>query len=384
MAYVVVTAFVLLGAVNSQNNLLFWALGLAIGGLLASGFVSGMSLMGIVVEREPLPQAQADKPFALGYRVRNKSRFMPAYALLIEELPPVRGAPTSDALAQRPGRSGRWPWGRRREAASWHLVGRPTASVGRVPPRRTVRCETAALVSQRGPFTLGRVRVSTTFPFGVARKSVTFDLPQDGLAWPTVHRLRSDLVETILLPDPDGTEAIAAPGAGEEFYGVREYRVGDRIRDVSWRLSARADTLVVTQRSARAPRRLVLHLDLEPALAQRHDPKAEQLLSLAASLIVEAGRRAIGVSLAIPRAGYASSAVSTPGGRAGLLQRLGAYGFTESAQTFVKPPAGYGAVVLTLIRGPATGAGVHTLTGEDLARLRAEHTEPPQRTELDP
>lgn len=366
----VVTAFVLLGAVNSQNNLLFWALGLAIGGLLASGFVSGVSLMGIAVEREPVHEAQAGRPFALRYRVRNKGRFMPAYALLVEELPP--------ANAPRLGRFRRRP-----DPEHWPLVGRPTAAIGRVPPRRTIRCETAALVERRGPFQLARVRVSTTFPFGVARKSVTFDLPQDVLAWPTVHRLRSNVVETILQPNRDGTEAIASPGAGEDFYGVREYRVGDRIRDVSWRLSARSESLVVTQRSARAPRRLVLHLDLDPDLARQHDPQAERLLSLAASLIVEAGRRAIGVSLSIPRVGYAGGAVTTPSGRAGLLRRLGGYGFASVRGAQSRPTAGFGAVVLTLTRGPAAG-GVHTLTGDDLARLRAEPHAPGERTGMNP
>lgn len=352
MAYFVVTAFVLLGAINSQNNLLFWALGLAIGGLLASGFVSGTSLMGVVLEREPVPEAQVGRPFAIRYRVGNRSRFMPAYALLIEELPP-KGVPRSQ----------------------WSVYGRPLASLGRVPPRRTVRCETSALVEQRGPFELGRVRVSTTFPFGVARKSVTFDLTQSVLATPRVHRLRSDVVETILEPTHDGTEAIASPGAGEDFFGVREYRVGDRVRDVSWRLSARSDTLVVTQRSARAPRRLVLHLDLDPALAGSRDERAEQLLSLAASLIVEAGRRAIAVSLSIPSIGAASGSVTTPAGRSGLLRRLGGMGFGEARSTVGRAPrAGFGSVVLTLKRGPLAGlgGGVHTLSGDDLARLRVE------------
>ncbi|MEQ8843400.1 MAG: DUF58 domain-containing protein [Phycisphaerales bacterium] len=349
VAYAIVTAFVLLGAINSQNNLLFWALGLAIGGLLASGFVSGVSLMGVAIEREPLAEAQVGRPFAIRYRVRNRGRLMPAYALLIEELPP-KGVDRRD----------------------WPLTGRPLASLGRVPARRTVRCETSALVERRGPFELGRVRVSTTFPFGVARKSVTFDLSQPAIATPRVHRLRSDVVETILEPTHDGTEALASPGAGEEFYGVREYRVGDRVRDVSWRLSARSDALVVMQRSARSPRKLILHLDLDPDLAAQHDERAELLLSLAASLIAEAGRGAIATSLAAPEVGLSTSAVTTPAGRAGLQRTLGMYGFAEpGAGGRWKPEARFGAVVLTLTRGPTAG-GVRTLSGEDLARLSAE------------
>ena len=354
MAYAIVTAFVLLGAINSQNNLLFWALGLAIGGLLASGFVSGVSLMGISLEREPVSEATAHRPFALRYRVRNRSRLMPAYALLIEELPP-KGVSRSD----------------------WARVGRPMASLGRLSPRRTVRCQPSGLIAQRGPFELGRVRVSTTFPFGVARKSVTFDLPQPALATPQVHRLRSNVVETILEPTHDGTEAIASPGAGEDFYGVREYRLGDRVRDVRWRRSARSDTLVVTQRSARSPRRLVLHLELDPAVAAERDARAEQLLSLAASLVTEAGRRAIAVSLAAPESGITSGAMTTPVGRAGLLRTLGAYGFVDAASPEGRPPeARFGAVVLTLT-GRANAGGIRTFTGDDLARLRAEPEQAP-------
>ena len=310
--------------------------------------------MGISLEREPVSEATAHRPFALRYRVRNRSRLMPAYALLIEELPP-KGVSRSD----------------------WALVGRPMASLGRLSPRQTVRCQTSGLIEQRGPFELGRVRVSTTFPFGVARKSVTFDLPQPALATPQVHRLRSNVVETILEPTHDGTEAIASPGAGEDFYGVREYRLGDRVRDVSWRLSARSDTLVVTQRSARSPRRLVLHLELDPAVAAERDARAEQLLSLAASLVTEAGRRAIAVSLAAPESGITSGAMTTPVGRAGLLRTLGAYGFVDAASPEGRPPeARFGAVVLTLT-GRANAGGIRTFTGDDLARLRAEPDQAP-------
>jgi len=366
VAYALVTAFVALGAINSQNNLLFWALGLAIGGLLASGFVSGTSLMGVRVERDHIAEVEALRPFLMRYRVTNRNRFMTAYALVIEELPP-----------------------RAANGARWPFLGRPVASIARVPPRRSRRCETFGVVTRRGPFELGRVRISTTFPFGVARKSVTFDLSQHALARPRQVRLRSDRVESAIAPTHDGTESLAAPGAGEEFFGVREYRPGDRVRDVSWRLSARGEALVVQQRCARSPRRLVIQLELDPDRAARHDPQAERLLVLAASLIAEAGRRAIAVALRVPAAGIATPAVTTPAGRAGLLRRLGDYGFAPHTAPLRPPsPRAHGAVVLSLGSSPRgrPGASADARAGrtpqpgaffgpdalEELSRDRAE------------
>ncbi|MEO1007986.1 MAG: DUF58 domain-containing protein [Planctomycetota bacterium] len=351
MAYVLVTAFVAVGAINSQNNLLFWALGLGIGGLMASGFVSGTSLMGVTIERDDVGEVVAGQPFALRYRIHNHNRFVPAYALLIEELPPKNGGD------------------------SWPLAGAPVASLSRIPPRRTARTETLALVHRRGPFEMARVRVSTTFPFGVARKSVTFDLPQPSLASPAMARLRQDFLEAAIAPTQDGTELIAAPGAGEDLYGVREYRAGDRVRDIAWRLSARTDTLVVQQRCARLPRRLVIQLDLPQELAARREDDAERLLALAASIIAEAGRRAVAVGLVVPAAGIATGSVTTAAGRRGLLRRLGSYGFADREGDALRPlRSGQGSVVLALGPGSGAGGGEHAvhLGPGDLLRLAAD------------
>ena len=49
--YVAVTTLLMLGALNSQNYLLFAALGIAMAGLVVSGVLSGSSLLGVLVGR---------------------------------------------------------------------------------------------------------------------------------------------------------------------------------------------------------------------------------------------------------------------------------------------------------------------------------------------
>jgi len=60
LVYAVTTMVLVMGAINGQNNLLFWLFGLGVAGLLISGILSGGSLMRLDIEREAYPQgAQA-------------------------------------------------------------------------------------------------------------------------------------------------------------------------------------------------------------------------------------------------------------------------------------------------------------------------------------
>ena len=51
LAYVGLTILVGLAAVNRQNNLLFWILGVMLSGLLVSGLVSGIMMQSLRVRR---------------------------------------------------------------------------------------------------------------------------------------------------------------------------------------------------------------------------------------------------------------------------------------------------------------------------------------------
>jgi hypothetical protein len=53
LVYLLMTVFLLLAALNIQNNLLFLAFGVAISGIVLSGLMSGPALMGVRVSRIP-------------------------------------------------------------------------------------------------------------------------------------------------------------------------------------------------------------------------------------------------------------------------------------------------------------------------------------------
>ncbi len=266
--YVAVVLFLAVGAINSQNNLLFAALGLGIGGLLVSGVLSGAVLMGVRASREPAPLARAGEPVEIHYHIRNGSRFLPAFGLRVEE----EGARYEHAEPVRC------------SAFLTHVRVRSVASVSaRLTP------------SHRGIIHLPAVRVWTTFPFGLTKKSVSLAQDDTLLVLPRVHELQPGILESVRSRAATGTGARPSPGASDDFYGVREYVAGDSLRRVAWRASARTGTLVVRQNSSPAPTRIWVQIAAAPGAAPE---SVENAVSLAASLLAQGERSGFAMGLA--------------------------------------------------------------------------------------
>ena len=85
LAYAGTSVVLVIGAINGQNNLLFAIFGMAVGGLIVSGFLSGINLLGITVERVAVIAAGVGEEVIIRYRVRNTSRFFALMGITIEE-----------------------------------------------------------------------------------------------------------------------------------------------------------------------------------------------------------------------------------------------------------------------------------------------------------
>ncbi|HWG91901.1 MAG TPA: DUF58 domain-containing protein [Candidatus Thermoplasmatota archaeon] len=58
-----------------------------------------------------------------------------------------------------------------------------------------------------------------------------------------------------------GTYSVRKPGQGMEFFGLRQYAVGDSFRDVNWKASAKSKDLVVNQRQHETTAEVTAFLD---------------------------------------------------------------------------------------------------------------------------
>lgn len=266
--YVAIAVAIGLAALNSQANLLFWTFGLMLGGIIVSGLVSGFMMLNLEIRRILPEHGAVDEPMTLHYELVNRKRLLPCFSMVIQELD-----------------------------HNHRLRGRPHAFCLHVGPLATGRADAVAWPCRRGEIRFQRIRVGTSFPFGIIRKCVLIDQPARTVVYPKTYRLNRKLLTRLHARDPDGSRATHDTGGGEEFFGLREYREGDSLRFVHWRHSARVGKLVSREMTRLAPPRLVVVLDVRNR--PHDDAKAERAITFAASLLGEAYRAGDEVGLVV-------------------------------------------------------------------------------------
>lgn len=274
VVYIVTTLFLAVGAINSQNNLLFWAFGLAVAGMLVSGFVSGSAMMGLRIERLRCEPVFAGSDMVVRYRVYNRNRIFPIFGVTIQEFP------------------GRASW--RAPEARWSgLLGTAAAAVLHLRPRSELVVEAHMPTLRRGQGSLEAFCAWTVFPFGLMRKTVIFQQHGAVVVRPKPSAIPRRVLEAISGPAWPGPRPTQRAGSGEDYLAIREYAYGDTIRNIAWKPTARTgDTLVRVLASPRGTRVwIVLAFDDRDRLL------LDSSLSAAAALVIEGIKRSIAVGM---------------------------------------------------------------------------------------
>ena len=151
--------------------------------------------------------------------------------------------------------------------------------------------------NRRGRYALGPVTLTVTDPFGLARRSWVVGHQDEVTICPRVHELRP-------APGAPGRLRSASPFAvrfhapavdGEEFLTLREYEVGDDLRRIHWRSTARTGELVVREDEAQWQPRAVVLLDTRPGA---HDEESfEAAVEAAASVVARLVRSVLPVEV---------------------------------------------------------------------------------------
>lgn len=296
--YVVVTGLILGAALYTQANLLFWAFGLMVGGLMMSVAWALLSLRKLEVERIAPSSGVVGEALVLRYALRNRSR-LPQFSLVLTETwgPGDGGWRKTGPIAERPRR----------------LKGLPTGWVLHVGPRQPSQAETVCWPLLRGDLRLQRLVVSSSFPFGIIRRRVVYEQSTAVLIYPQLYRLPKSVVHRAVQTDAGTGRQNDRGGGREEFLGLRGYRSGDPIRRIDWKRTARTGRLVSREYSLPMPPRAMILLDLsrpftldglppthgDAATAEQRRNQEERAISLAASLICDAYRHGYRVGLAV-------------------------------------------------------------------------------------
>jgi uncharacterized protein (DUF58 family) len=162
-----------------------------------------------------------------------------------------------------------------------------------VPPLAAGETADAAYrlpTGRRGIYTVGPLTVSVTDPFGIAEVSNVCARIDRFVVYPHIEDI---------LPLPGSSNLEARLGSykasrvpvGLDFFGLREYEVGDDLRRVHWRSTARTGELMLRQDEMPWESRATVLLDTRPS--SHHGESFERAVEVAASIVtaVARGRR---------------------------------------------------------------------------------------------
>lgn len=331
LIYIGVTVFLAIGAVNSQNNLLFWLFGVAIATIIVSGLFSGNALMKTRMRARVLHEVHAGHPQRLHYTVRNRSRFFPLFAALVSE------------ETEKANHAGK-------------LI---PASVVHVAPRSMTSTQGSFTPSHRGRYVLRFIRLSTRFPFGLLQKSLIFEHPRPLLVLPHELQLKKGLLSAIPTQGEQVLRKSTRGGMSNEFWGLREYRPGDPARRISWKHSARRGDLVVVENAESFAMRIWVVI-AEPTPIQDHQDMlhAERAIAIAAGLFAEAGRRSTPIGLWYPQRAIRFDPQSGRAQSGRAVRTLAMINLDEPAESFLPVPVRTRDRVVLIQRGTHVTSGV--------------------------
>jgi uncharacterized protein (DUF58 family) len=130
-----------------------------------------------------------------------------------------------------------------------------------IPPHGSATLRYEITPTRRGKRALGAITVRYALPVGLLERQERTELPQDVDVYPDVHAARA--LEMLRRQGREDARlgSLRVRGGDTEFERLRPYQIGDEIRHVDWRASARRDDLVVRQYQAESNQNVVFAID---------------------------------------------------------------------------------------------------------------------------
>jgi len=239
-----------IAAYNTSSNILFIALSLLLATIILSGMLSLLNFRRTAWRLCMQPPFRAGQPAVIALEVHNGKSFLPTYSLAFE----FRAAS---------GDTGR-------------MVLRH-----RLDPGDTRRMEWTFTPQRRGRELIEMAGVGSEFPFGFLNKHFGGRIDREVYVWPARVSYEANLL-AVAAPNSVG-EVLNRAGAGNDFVNLRKYQLGDSVRHIHWKATARQRKLMVRQLLAENHSGFYIHVQ-SPASIWHQPAQFEQMCSLAATL----------------------------------------------------------------------------------------------------
>lgn len=135
----------------------------------------------------------------------------------------------------------------------------------------------------RNYFELDRLQAGTTYPSGLVKAGGKSRTSDRLVVFPKVTEFHELKVPHSRNHQPGGIAMASHVGESTEFLGTRDWRQGDRVRDIHWPSSARAGRLITREFQEEYFVRLAVVLDIEAPRA-RDEARLEKAISLTAGI----------------------------------------------------------------------------------------------------
>jgi uncharacterized protein (DUF58 family) len=213
-------------AVNTGNNLLYLLVSALLGFMAVSGILGRWNLAGLGVRVEVPDEVYDGVSTLLSVRLENRKRLLPA--CLVEVLLPAAGR------------------------ATFIFVERAGTANEALP----------AIFHGRGIHTLGQVQTRSIFPINFFIRSFPVPLNRKFTVFPTPRPCR--LSGEAGRQAAGGELPVARKGYEGELSRISDYRGGEPLKLIHWKLSARHGQLKVKELSSAARPPVTIELDLLP------------------------------------------------------------------------------------------------------------------------
>ncbi|MGP7959890.1 DUF58 domain-containing protein [Sanguibacter sp. A247] len=151
-----------------------------------------------------------------------------------------------------------------------------------------VRLRTTLVPRRRGDRVGAGVTVRTVGPLRLGGRQVTFPVPATLRVLPAFRSRRHLPSRLARLREMDGRSAVQVRGEGTEFDSLREYVIGDDVRSIDWRATARRGDVVVRTWRPERDRRVLIVLDTSRTSAARVGDEPRLDAGIEASLLLSA------------------------------------------------------------------------------------------------
>jgi uncharacterized protein (DUF58 family) len=217
-------------ALNTGNNLVFLILAAMLAGILMSGVLSSIVLMGNALELELPEHIFATQPALALVKLRNEKEIFPSFSLRVvgddkKTVPQILIDPVY------------FPF---------------------IPRKSTAQQRVELQFPRRGVYRQDAFGIRTRFPFGFLEKTRRVESPMEVVVYPSVAPTE-EFYE--ILPLVSGEMESQQRGRGHDLYSIRDYQTTDSARFVDWKATAKTTELKVREFTREDERQVVLVLD---------------------------------------------------------------------------------------------------------------------------